>query len=247
MSCIGSLALQACQCDAHAKQSLATLDGCRQVLVYKKENQQLKEEVSHLQEELDNIMDLATSSSDQHTAGSNSVFGRDSFLDGNDRPHSAATGNRVLSRPSSSSSNRRSSAPGSRVVAGNRPASAAAAGAGATNMEGRMLVCFVSYSMLHHRCMMPYVENDSMAVAMPRSWSLLWCCCIWSPGDIDVEAVHLKMERYSKVINNLKKLLESERRQLRQARAAYNTELGRRNELQNLLLDSIDAMKEKHR
>lgn len=55
------------------------------------------------------------------------------------------------------------------------------------------------------------------------------------------------MERYGRVIQKLQKLLESERRQLRQVRSQYMAELGRRNELQALLLDSIEQAKQQYR
>ena len=45
----------------------------------------------------------------------------------------------------------------------------------------------------------------------------------------------------------LQKALQCERRQLRQLRAAYTGELGRRNELQTLLLDSIQQAKQQYR
>eukprot|EP00775_Hariotina_reticulata_P009232 gene9232-9397_t len=72
------------------------------------------------------------------------------------------------------------------------------------------------------------------------------------PGDMlspnmDAASVAVKMQRYSHVIQKLQKLLECERRQLRQVRQSYASELSRRTELQTLLLDSIQQAKQQYR
>lgn len=57
---------------------------------------------------------------------------------------------------------------------------------------------------------------------------------------------HRQQQSSQHVIQQLQKALQCERKQLRQLRTAYTAELGRRNELQTLLLDSIQQAKQQH-
>ncbi|KAJ9534391.1 hypothetical protein QJQ45_016091 [Haematococcus lacustris] len=61
----------------------------------------------------------------------------------------------------------------------------------------------------------------------------------------DKEAVQIKVQRYEDVIDSLKKLLEAERRRTRQARAAHTAELGTRTELQTLLRQCVQDVRDR--
>ncbi|WIA08826.1 hypothetical protein OEZ85_008248 [Tetradesmus obliquus] len=101
---------------------------------------------------------------------------------------------------------------------------------------------------LHAAGARPSTSDSSLAAAINDIVSRRSSSSTTQSGALgDPAAVQAKMERYSHVIQQLKKLLESERRQLRQARAAYTAELSRRSELQALLLSSIQAAKQQHR
>lgn len=60
-------------------------------------------------------------------------------------------------------------------------------------------------------------------------------------------AVAVKIKRYEDVIESLKRLLEAERRRTKQARAAHTAELAARTELQALLRQCVEDVRERRR
>ncbi len=96
-----------------------------------------------------------------------------------------------------------------------------------------------------------------LSIGMLVSWSrqhtqtlqaltcVLSCCT--AGGTWSMEAVDKRMQRYSRVIDNMKKLLESERRLVRQLRTERAADFAGRSEVQQLLLDSIEEVKQRRR
>lgn len=63
----------------------------------------------------------------------------------------------------------------------------------------------------------------------------------------DPQQVQIKVQRYEDVIDSLKRLLEDERRRTKQARAAHTAELQQRTQLQGLLRQCIEDVRDRRR
>lgn len=88
-------------------------------------------------------------------------------------------------------------------------------------------------------------QQQHLQQQQARPWSAAGVGSINMPTD--PAAVEARMIRYSHVIHKLQKLLEIERRQVRQLRNSLHSELGKRTELQSLLLSSLELAKQQYR
>ncbi|KAF6259269.1 hypothetical protein COO60DRAFT_1022916 [Scenedesmus sp. NREL 46B-D3] len=203
----------------------------RQLIAVKQDNSRLKQEQSALQEELDAITALAleaeagrpTGTAD-HQWSSTALHAAGARPSTSDSSLAAAITDMVSKRGSGSSSMQVAGSAGGRA----RPMTA---GCGRQRSQPAVQRTrpWSAAAQQQHGCVQSNVEPPENGVVG------------------DPTALQAKMERYSHVIQQLKKLLESERRQLRQARSCYTAELGRRTELQGLLLSSIQRAKQQHR
>ena len=64
---------------------------------------------------------------------------------------------------------------------------------------------------------------------------------------LNPQVIATKMVRYSQVIAKLQKLLEAERRQVRALRSSHAKELTRRGEVQSMLVQRLELIREEHR
>lgn len=58
-----------------------------------------------------------------------------------------------------------------------------------------------------------------------------------------MESEEEKIRRYERVVEKLKKMLENERKQLKQARMQYQREISSKTELEHLLKETVEAVK----
>lgn len=81
-------------------------------------------------------------------------------------------------------------------------------------------------------------------------------CIVWLyayPGLLSAcragieKEVQIKIQRYEDVIDSLKKLLEAERRRTKQARAAHTLELAQRTQLQTILRQCVEDVRERRK
>lgn len=194
-------------------------------MALKRENARLKQEHTALHEELDQVMIVALEVDAVSQSGGLA---------------SAALGNsQLLNRPATA---------GARTLSvsdvGYKDASASSSYSRPQSAAGRLSTA--SRQARHLQPQQPRVRPWSAAPGCQESTQQrLACKSTGQNGHLDTEIVESRLARYAYVIQKLQKLLESERRQLRQLRNRYNAELSKRSELQTLLLNGIELAKQR--